>query len=704
MIKKRSLFNLLLSLLIIACFTIYGTGYLQAGELEVGKSYHGFKLLKQKKIKEMNAVGLLFEHTKSGAQLLKIKNKDDNNTFCISFKTPPQSDCGTPHIMEHSVLNGSKNYPVKSPFDVLKKGSLHTFLNAMTSKDVTMYPAASRNDKDFFNMMGIYLDAVLLPRIYDEPKIFKREGWHYALDKKEGELKINGIVYNEEQGMFSRTTSELNYQVFKHLFPDNAYGNASGGHPNAIPKLTYERFLEFHKIYYHPSNSFIFLHGDGNLMAELKFIDDNYLSKFNKVKVVSHIPLQKPFKKMKELTAEYAISTSGNEKDNTWLALSFVTGQSTQRDTTFALEILSDVLVSLPGSPVRRALVDAGIGKEMYGTFSDYKQNIFGIRVSKANASDKEKFKKIVFSTLKDLVTKGLDKKMLEGSLNRLEFRLKEGTYPLGGYPRGVQDCFLALSGWMYANDPFMSLVYENTFKILKKGLKTDYYEKIVETYLLKNNHCLLTVLKPKKGLGEEKKKQLKEKLAKYKATLSNKELDKLVKQTKELRKYQETPDSPEDLKKIPILSLKDVNPKAGRLDVEEREISGVKILAYPTFTNNIVYQRLLFDASVLPRELIPYAALLGQVLGELSTKNYSYGDLDTELNIHTGSLYFYLNTYLQNNDNRKILPKFEVVGRVLPEKLGKLMELEGEIIKNTIFNDPKRLKEVVAQLNAVMK
>jgi Zn-dependent M16 (insulinase) family peptidase len=343
--------------------------------------------------------------------------------------------------------------------------------------------------------------------------------------------------------------------------------------------------------------------------------------------------------------------------------------------------------------------MDAGIGKEVLGFFSKNKQNFLIIAVKNANDTDKEKFRKIVFDTLQKVVKKGLDKRVLEGALNRLEFRLREGRR----FP-GLSHTFNALPGWMFANDPFLSLEYEKPLDTLKKGLKTNYFETLIETYLLKNNHSLMLTMTPKKGMVEEGRKKLKEKLAKYKASLSHKELEKLVQQTKELKKYKETPDSPEALNTIPLLSLKDVGPKAEKLEVDVREIAkapGVKVLAYPVFTNNIIYTRLLFDASVVPQELIPYTALLAEILGELSTRNYSYGDLDTELNLHTGGVNFRIGTYTEDHNHRKIIPKFEVTGKVLRDKFDKLMVLEGEIIKNTIFKDSKRLKEVITRLKA---
>lgn len=704
MIGKNWYIHLMLALLLAICEISWHCTQSQPGadkeQLKIGREYHGFILEKIKKIDELNAVGFRFEHVKSGARLLKLKTDEDNNTFCILFRTPPRTDSGTPHIMEHSVLNGSRKYPVKSPFDILKKGSMNTYLNAFTGPHKTSYVLAGRNVKAFFNFMDVYLDAVFYPRIYEDPRILQREGWHYELDNKEGELKINGIVYNEEQGMYSNPTHHLEYYISKHLFPDNAYAFASGGHPDAIPELTRERFLDFHRTYYHPSNSYIFLQGRGDTLNELKFIDDQYLSKFNRRNVPSRIPLQKPFDQMKEVTEEYPVSMDDSDTDNTFLSLSFASGLLVQRDVTLGMEVLSDVLLERPAAPLRRALMDAGIGKEVIGGLKKHKQNFFLVGVQKANEQDKEKFKQIVFDTLKQAAEKGLDKKMIEGAINRLEFRLRENQYPWQGYPTALLNSFLVGDGWMFADDPFLLLEYERPLQELKEGVHTRYFEELIETYLLNNNHGLLLVMKPKKGLAEEKKQQQKEKLALYKSSLPDEELEKLVRETKELKEYGERPDSPMDLQKVPLLSISDLDPKAKRLEIRERRVEGIKIVVHPVFTNDVIYSRLLFDTSAVPQELIPYIALLSHVLGQMNTTNYSYGDLDTEINLHTGGIQFNTGLYPEKNNPEKLLPKLEVIAKVLPEKMDKLLELEGEIVKNTAFNDPKRLKEVVVQLN----
>jgi len=681
--------------LIFFCL-IFSQVFLIAGELKEGQSYSGFKLLKTKQVKELNGIGFLFLHQKSGARLLKILTRDDNNLFAIGFKTPQSTDKGIPHILEHSVLNGSKKFPVKSPFDVLKKGSLHTFLNAVTDDDNTVYPAASRNDKDFFNLMDVYLDAVLFPRIYEEPRILKREGWHYQLDSNEAELKINGIVYNEMKGYYSNPMLLANFYVNKNLFPDTCYGNDPGGYPPEIPNLSPEEFLNFHKKFYHPSNSYIYLEGDGDILKELEFIDKNYLSRFVKQTADSFIPLQKPFFKRKVVVAHYPISEKDDESGKTWLGLSFVAGQAVQRDVSMALDVLSDVLMNLPAAPLRRALLDAGIGKDMFSNFTMNKQNRFDLVVKNANLSDKDKFEKIVVEGLQKLAEKGINKRMIRGVINRLEFTLREG--PRSWAPKPLINFYSALDTWLYQDDPFPGLEYEKPLAILKKGLKTDYFEKIIDKYLLKNPHSLLMVMKPRKGLVAEQDQKLKKKLSAFKTSLSEEKLEELVTLTKSLKEYQDSPDTPEALETIPLLSLKDVNPRAEKYEVKVKSEAGLKVLSFPVFTSNIVYLRLLFDCSVIPQELISYAPLLAALLGELNTQNYNYGDLDTEINLHTGGIFIGVNQYVANHSEKTFLPKFVVSGKVMPDKFPQLVRLIGEIVKNSRFDDKKRLKELLLQ------
>lgn len=655
---------------------------------------HGFKLLDKRFVKEVNAECYYFEHIKSGARLFKIAAQDANKTFSIAFKTTPENDYGTPHIMEHSVLNGSKHFPVKSPFDVLAKGSLNTFLNAMTGSDITIYPVASMNDKDYFNLMHVYLDAVFYPRIYDDPRILKQEGWHYELLSKDADVTYKGVVYNEMKGAFSSPTRELSYQVYKNLFPDSPYGFSSGGYPAAIPHLTYDSFINYHKKFYHPSNSYIYLYGDADFDKELEFIDNEYLSHFDKSGAVAEIPLQKPYKEIKKVAASYPLPEDSDAEDQTYLTMNWVAGSGANRALVMALHVLQEVLVGQESAPVRLALQEAGIGREVSGSVDDIKQNVFQIMVQNANAEDTDAFYNIVRSTLQDVVKNGLDKKAVEGSINRMEFHLREGD----DAQKGLTYNFQALNGWFYAQDPFLSLEYEEPLREVKNALTSDYLESIIKKYLLDNPHTLLLTLKPEPGKEQKNNDAIAAECAAYKASLSEEQIKDLVTQTNELVEYQKKEDTPEALATIPMLSIKDINPKAEWWQAEKKTTADTKVLHYKTFANNVVYVNYYFDLRVVPQELIPYAALLSDVLAKLNTKNYAFGDLDKALKIHTGGFSAYLDDYLQDMDDGKLLPKLVVSTKAMNTKVDKLFELNSEIISNSIYSDKERLQAVLTR------
>lgn len=666
-------------------------------QLEVGKIYHGFKLTEEKNIKEVNGIGRMFLHEKSGAKLYNIENEDDNKVFSISFRTPPEDSTGLPHILEHSVLCGSRKFPLKEPFVELAKGSLNTFLNAMTFPDKTMYPIASQNDKDFLNLMDVYLDAVFYPNIYENPNILRQEGWHYDIDDVNGDITYKGVVYNEMKGAFSSPESVLSRKMQEALYPDSPYGVESGGDPEYIPDLTQEQFLEFHKKYYHPSNSYSYIYGNGNILEYLKFIDEEYLSNFDGITVDSEILLQKSFETPKELTFDYPISKGEKEEDKTFLALSYAVGKSTDAETYLAFDILTYLLLQTSSAPLKRALVDAGLGKDVTGSFeSSILQPTFSIVVKNSNPDKKEKFQQVVFDTLEKLVKEGIDKKLVEAAINRYEFSLREADF--GSSPKGLIYGIQIMDSWLYDEDPAMHLEYEKTLEKVKSALNTNYFEKMIEKYLLNNSHRALMVVKPKRGLAEEKEKATCEKLRKFKASLSKEEIGKLVQETMELRKRQTTPDSLEDLNSIPLLNIEDIDPKVEDLPLIEKQEQGVKVLHHPLFTNHIVYLNMYFDTDVVPQELLPYISLLSKLLGKLSTEKYSYEDLGNEINVNTGGIGYKAEAFGEHGSDKEYYPKFVVQSKALVDKLPQLHSLIKEIILHTKFSEEKRLKEIVQE------
>lgn len=671
--------------------------------LKLNKIYHGFRLLEEKNIKEINSTARLFEHEKSGARLFHLENEDDNKVFSITFRTPPEDSTGLPHILEHSVLCGSRKFPSKEPFVELIKGSLNTFLNAMTFSDKTMYPVASRNSKDFRNLMDVYLDAVLYPNIYRYPEIMMQEGWHYELESKDSELTYKGVVYNEMKGAFSSPESILMRKVQESLFPDTPYGFESGGDPDVIPELTQEKFLAFHKKYYHPSNSFIFLYGDMDLLDNLKFINDEYLSNFDKIQVDSEIPVQKAFKEERRIVLDYPISPNEKEEDKTFLSLNFAVGKATDKELSLAFDILEHLLLETPAAPLKKALIDANLGKDVFGSFDNsILQPTFSVVVKNTNEDKVEEFKNIVLDTLSNLVSKGIDKKLVESSINIKEFQLREAEYD--GYPKGLMYGIRCMDSWLYGENPTLHLEYEDVLNKVKTALTDNYFESLIEKYLLNNTHRSLVIAKPKKGLAEEKAKELAKRLADYKASLSEDEINKIIENTKKLKDRQETPDSQEALEKIPLLSLSDIERKAEKLPLEERNLLGLKVLAHPIFTSGIGYVNLYFDSRTVPQDKLPYISLLSSVLGKIGTEKYSYEELSNKININTGGIRFSGDAFAECGSNEVFYPKFVVRSKSLVTKLPKLMEIIGEILGHSKFNDKKRLKEIIQEMKSRME
>lgn len=665
-----------------------------AQTFEIGKTYNGFKLIEKKFVKEANSECFLFEHVTSGAKLIKIANSDANKTFNIAFKTTPESNDGSPHIMEHCVLNGSKSFPVKSPFDVLVKGSLNTFINAMTGNDRTMYPVASMNNKDYFNLMNIYLDAVFNPLLYDDKKILAQEGWHYELKDKESPIVYRGIVYNEMKGAYSSPTRELDYQTMKNLFPETFYKYSSGGYPSSIPDLTQEKFVAFHKKYYHPSNSMIVLYGNADLNEELRFINESYLKNYPTHGDEVIFPIQKPFDSMREVTSSYSVTEGSNTDNQTYLSLNFVTGLGKDQKLVYALNILSEVLVNQETAPIRKAIEAAGIGKDISADFSSLNQNVFSFISQNANPIDKENFRKIIFDKLIEISEKGLDKESVEGAFNRIEFRTKE----LNNAQLGLLYGFRAISGWMYGNNPFLTLEYENIFKELRIDIANGYLEKVIKEYFLKNNHCLFLILNPEPGLEKQKTAEMERKLKEYKDNLKGNDIEALLKETDELIKYQKQENSPEALSTIPLLDLKDIDSKAKFYEIKKDKVIDVPVLKYNIFTNNVIYLRQIYDMRVLPQELISYAALLSELLGNMSTENYNYGELEKNLNLHTGGFSMNMYTFFENNDDSKMIPKLVLNLKSTNSKSEKMIELAGEIVNSTKLDDKDRLKSLLTR------
>jgi Zn-dependent M16 (insulinase) family peptidase len=671
-------------------------------DLEKNRVYHGFTLREERRIREINSLGRIFFHEKSGARLLHFENKDDNKVFSVTFRTPPHDSSGIPHILEHSVLCGSRKFPSKEPFVELVKGSLNTFLNAFTFPDKTMYPVASRNLKDFFNLIDVYLDAVLYPNIYEYPEIFMQEGWHHEINSAQEPIQYKGVVYNEMKGVFSSPESVLFRTIPELLFPDTCYGVESGGDPNVIPKLTREAFLDFHKKYYHPSNSYFYAYGDVDILDLLGFLNESYLKDYDRLEVDSRILIQESFSRSVEAKTHYPISADESEKEKTYLSSSFVVGRATDRDLYFSFDVLEYLLLETPAAPLKKALLDAEIGKDVFGQFeSSILQPVFSIVVKNSDRDKAEPFKTVVRETLQHLVREGIDKKLIEASINIKEFRLREADFR--GFPKGLVYCIQSMDSWLYDSDPFTHLEYEPSLQEIKKALANRYLESLIERFILNNPHCAHVIVEPQKGLTEKKEREIEKELFRYKENLSRFDVKELIKQTERLKKRQMSPDPPESLLAIPLLTLNDIDPEAERLPQEVREEGSHKIFFHPLFTNRIAYIDLFFDIQV-PQDDLPYCALLSQILGKVSTEHYHYSELANEINIHTGGISFSPEIFGDKEDDSLFYPKFMVRTKSLVTKLPELGRLLSEIIARTLFHEKKRLKEIIREAKSRME
>lgn len=660
-----------------------------------------YEILDEHRVEDVQSDGFILRHKKSGARIAILSNNDDNKVFYIGFRTPPEDETGVPHIIEHTTLCGSKKFPVKDPFIELAKGSLNTFLNAMTYPDKTVYPVASCNDQDFKNLMDVYLDAVFNPNITKYEEIFKQEGWHYELTGKDDELKINGVVYNEMKGAYSSPDEVLSSQIYRSLFPDNTYSKDSGGNPEYIPKLTYEAYLDFYHKYYHPSNSYIYLYGDMDVVERLEWLDKEYLSLYDYKKVNSEINKQPAFDKIKNVEAQYSITMDDSQENKTYLSYNRVVGDSLDEMLYQAFDVLDYALVSSPGAPVKQALIDAGIGDDVYGSYdAGILQPVFSFVAKNANASQADEFESIIENTLKEVVKTGINKEALLAGINSSEFKFREADF--GQFPKGLLFGLNCLDSWLFDDmKPFIHLECLGTFAKLRKAVDTDYFEKLIQEYLLDNTHGSSVTVKPKCGLGNEREEALAKELSDYKASLSDEEIKKLIEDTEHLKKYQEEPSPDEDLRKLPMLTRADMKKNAMPFSNIEDELFDVKVVRHDIESNGIDYISFLFDAGDFAQSELGYLGFFTNALGLVNTEKYSYTDLANATNIYTGGISTGTASHPDIKDRNNFVFKFEVKLKVLEKNLDKALELMEQMLLTSDFTDTKRLGELVAQIKA---
>lgn len=654
---------------------------------------HGFNLVNEEYIKEIDSNVKIFKHEKSGAQLMAVENDDNNKVFGIGFRTPPNDSTGVAHILEHSVLNGSRKFKTREPFMDLLKSSLQTFLNAMTYSDKTIYPIASRNQKDFHNLMDVYLDAVFFPAVKSKKEIFLQEGWHYELNNINDDIKYKGVVYNEMKGAYSSPDTIMYYEFAKGLFPDSIYGNESGGEPYSITDLTYENFIDFYNKYYHPVNSYIFLYGDMNLNDELKFINEEYLDKFEKIELNSSISLQKSFTKPKTITKKYSISSDENPENKDILIYGVRSGLKPNILESFTNEILKAVLFSNDSSPLKMKLLEKGIGEDIDDLSTDGLEVGLGITAINTKKEKLEEFKNTIDEELNKIVKNGINKKQLEATLNRIEYNLREsGNYPT----KGIIYYISSLDSWLYDENPTDQFKYEEILKDLREKIKTDYFEKFIQEKILNNNHKVIISLEATPGLNAQKDKKVAEKLKKYKNNLTEEEINKLIDENKILEDFQNREDSEEEKNTIPKLELSDISTNVLDIPTEIIKKDNYKILYHPLFTGKINYVDFVFNLDFIKEDEIYYLSFLNDLLGSVDTKKYSYTDLDTQIYLDTGGINSSVSTVYNYRKTDDYFKTFNLSSKATVDKTEKMFDLIEEILLNSNFDNKKRIKEML--------
>ena len=660
-----------------------------------------YTLIKTEELPDLNGRGYYLRHNKSGARVVWVENEDENKVFSIAFRTPPTDSTGVAHIIEHTVLCGSESFPAKDPFIELAKGSLNTFLNAMTFPDKTMYPVASCNMQDFKNLMHVYLDAVFYPNIYKREEIFKQEGWHYELESEDADLIYNGIVYSEMKGAFSSPEQVLGRVEMHALYPDTAYGVESGGDPDFIPDLTYSDYLDFHRKYYHPVNSYIYLYGDMDIEERLNWMDEEYLSRFEKIELDSVIQKQKEFGGIRTQTEYYSVEEE--KEDGVFYSYNVLLGDWADLTEAVAFEILDQVLFSNPGAPVKQALMDAGLGEDFMSGMTNLLQPNFSIAAKNAKPGDRERFMEVLRSALEKCVNEGLKKTTLLATINAQEFRYREADF--GRFPKGLMHGINLMSTWLYDdNEPFIYMHANKVYAELKEKVQTDYFEQLIQKYFLDSKHGVLLELVPKAGFNAEKDAALKKKLASYKAGLSKAEVLQLVSDTKALKAYQDEPSTKEQLESIPMLSISDIEKKAKDFKNEKFLEDKVNAVWHNVFTSGISYINLIFDARKVALADVPYVGLLSDVLSMVNTGLHTYQDLVDELNTYTGGFETSIVTYATMKNHRSFMPTFGVATKALTANTAKALGFLQEILFESEFSDKKRLNEILLELKSKLE
>uniref|UniRef100_A0ACD5ZJ08 Uncharacterized protein n=1 Tax=Avena sativa TaxID=4498 RepID=A0ACD5ZJ08_AVESA len=669
----------------------------------------GFEKVSDQVIDECKSTAVLYKHKKTGAEVMSVANDDENKVFGIVFRTPPKNSTGIPHILEHSVLCGSRKYPLKEPFVELLKGSLHTFLNAFTYPDRTCYPVASTNTKDFYNLVDVYLDAVFFPKCVEDFQTFQQEGWHYELNSPEEEISYKGVVFNEMKGVYSQPDNIMGRITQQALSPDNTYGVDSGGDPNEIPKLTFEEFKEFHSTFYHPSNARIWFYGDDDTKERLRILSE-YLDLFeaSPARNESKVMPQKLFKEPVRITEKYPAGQEGDLKKKYMVCTNWLLSEEPlDVETELALGFLDHLLLGTPASPLRRILLESGLGEAIVGggVEDELLQPQFSIGLKGVSEENIEKVEELVMQILKNLAEEGFASEAVEASMNTIEFSLRENN--TGSFPRGLSLMLRSMGKWIYDMDPFEPLKYEQPLQHLKariaeKGSKA-VFSPLIEKYILKNAHRVTVEMQPDPEKASRDEAAEKEILKQVKSSMTQEDLAELARATKELKDKQETPDPPEALKAVPSLSLQDIPKKSIHVPIEVGEINGVKVLQHDLFTNDVIYTEAVFDMGSMKKEHLQLLPLFCQSLLEMGTKDMDFVQLNQLVGRKTGGISVYpLTSSIKGKEEP--LTRIVVRGKAMSTRVEDLFHLMNCLLQDVQFTEQQRFKQFVSQSKARME
>lgn len=659
-----------------------------------------FILQREAHIPEINATVREYRHDKTGARLLSVLAPDENKAFGITFRTPPASSNGIAHIMEHSVLCGSRKYPVKEPFIELAKSSLNTFLNAMTYPDKTCYPVASTNEQDLYNLIDVYLDAVFYPLIPE--RTLQQEGWHYELESPQAPLRYKGVVYNEMKGNYSSPDLLIEYEYSQRsLFPDTPYGLDSGGDPEVIPTLTYEEFKAFHETYYHPSNAYIWFYGDDPEEKRLAYLDA-WLNAFEARQAPSEIPLQPRWEAPRRFVYRY--DSGGNPDAKAYITVNWLLPEAGHPET-LGFSILSHILAGTPASPLRKALMDSGLGEDVIGVGLEdgLRQMFYSIGMKGVLPQHLDRVEALILETMQRLVEEGIDPETVAASMNTIEFMLREQN--TGRFPRGLALMLGALSHWLYDKDPFEALAFEKPLNTIKERLAQGekYFENLLRTYFLENSHRSTVHLLPDPEEGRRREQAEAERLEKIKASLTPQQIQQILETVAELKRYQETPDSPEALATIPTLKLSDLDRQIKRIPTEQLDLQGIPLFAHPLPTSDIIYLDVGFALNTIPQELLPYLGLFGRLLLEMGTEKRDYVQLIQRIGQKTGGIRAALFTDMVRYRGEPTL-WFFLRAKALHSQVADLLDLLTEILLTARLDYRERFAQIVMEQKAGME